>query len=100
MAAAAHKIISQRYPELVNKPDDYTIEQVRLQRRSVCSLRISAAVSCWGGCCCPCPSALLPSIQLNPGCLQTWRADRVIAAMSSHSAMATAETHENAHDGC
>lgn len=29
MAAAAHKIISQRYPELVNKPDDYTIEQVR-----------------------------------------------------------------------
>ena len=31
MAAAAHKIISQRYPELVNKPDDYTIEQVRLQ---------------------------------------------------------------------
>jgi translation initiation factor 3 subunit B len=27
MAAAAHKIISQRYPELVNKPDDYTIEQ-------------------------------------------------------------------------
>jgi hypothetical protein len=30
MAAAAHKIISQRYPELVNKPDDYTIEQVGL----------------------------------------------------------------------
>ena len=34
MAAAAHKIISQRYPELVNKPDDYTIEQVGLQNAS------------------------------------------------------------------
>jgi hypothetical protein len=28
MAAAAQRIIAQRYPALVDKPDDYTIEQV------------------------------------------------------------------------
>ncbi len=35
MAAAAQKIISARYPELVDKPDDYSIEQVGRPHESI-----------------------------------------------------------------
>jgi hypothetical protein len=47
MAAAAAKIISARYPDLVDKPDDYTLEQAR---RDLCQSAAARAVSCSDGC--------------------------------------------------